>query len=247
MLYGPFSQNVRIVGHDPSYVLATKLSGYNWFLVKGYYIEDRNDEKKNEESIPYFYIEDWDVVSPVKRLGENIWESNFRGFDKDDLEKGDYLVNVDKNRVGLRWPDMFMESGCILAGVKKVNGDIRWYRYASFFDKEPTEEITVLEKTPQNYLSETFLHENNKFVLIGKYEEGTSAFICSEWTFYSLVRQYGDDRIENTYGNKKGYAFTRDEKGELRHSAFYFDAQDIENGDYFPNGDSPLGRQDGLE
>ena len=256
VLYGLFSREVCVEGHNPYYILGSDLLGYSWYLVKGHYVEDPS--KKGEpyyfmEGIPYFHVDEWDVVAPVKRLHEELWESNIKGFDLDDVQKGEYLANIDQRRVstGSDFIKMIQEKKIegIFASAQVEDGEIQWFQLDDYYSENRKGEITVRGNAPQKYLSETFLHDENVFILTGTYDEETSTFFATDWGFGVLRRKYTkDQKIDWNYGNFYGHhAFDRDENGQLLHSRYYFDSLDIENGDYFPNGDSLLGRQDGLE
>ena len=97
----------------------------------------------------------------------------------------------------------------------------KWYR---FKNGNELEEIIVIGNSPQKYLSEVFLNDHNYFVLFGN-ETEDQAYLCDDWGFLFLSRQYNEEIVKQN------------------HSSFYFDALDVANGDYYPNGDSPLGAE----
>ena len=147
VLYGLFSREVCVEGHNPYYILGSDLLGYSWYLVKGHYVEDPS--KKGEpyyfmEGIPYFHVDEWDVVAPVKRLHEELWESNIKGFDLDDVQKGEYLANIDQRRVstGSDFIKMIQEKKIegIFASAQVEDGEIQWFQlddyYTKFYEKE---------------------------------------------------------------------------------------------------------------
>lgn len=237
--FWPFWKEVAVAGHSPDFVLGSSLlRNDNLFLVKGYYIEGIN-WKYGRKDMPCLYVEEWEPVLPVKRKGESLWESNRNGYDLDDVQKGEYIANIDKTRVGFAGLDLFTYGSLkgTVARVEKKDGRLHWYRYIETqnddpvsiekFNDDPIEEIIVTGNSPQEYLSETFLHENNLFILYGELDE-LHVFHCIDWSFLGLNRQ----NAENDTNKEKVF-----------HSRYYFDLLDIENGDYYPNGDSPLGAE----
>ena len=220
---GPFGKEIQLTGYNPEFEMTGRLIGFNKFLLKGHYADELGRMYIGGKPYRYFFVEEWEIISPIKRLDETPGESLSDAIDIYDVEKGNYFNDVFKDRVGLGFADPILDGFVegIIATVRNENGSFKWYR---FKNGNELEEIIVKGNSPQKYLSEVFLNDHNYFVLFGN-ETEDQAYLCDDWGFLFLSRQYNEEIVKQN------------------HSSFYFDALDVANGDYYPNGDSPLGEE----
>lgn len=60
---------VKLVGNDPQDIFSDDiLYGENKFVLYGNYIDNQKDELLENEDYCTFYVKDWEILKPVKRL-----------------------------------------------------------------------------------------------------------------------------------------------------------------------------------
>ena len=60
---------VKLIGNDPQDIFSDDiLYGENKFVLYGNYVENQKDELLENEDYCTFYVKDWEILKPVKRL-----------------------------------------------------------------------------------------------------------------------------------------------------------------------------------
>ena len=60
---------VKLIGNDPQDIFSDDiLYGENKFVLYGNYVENQKDELLENEDYFTFYVKDWEILKPVKRL-----------------------------------------------------------------------------------------------------------------------------------------------------------------------------------
>lgn len=225
---------IRLLGKTPDDELSDIFlkPGRNKFFVKGSMDKEITEYYSNEK--PYFYVESWDIIAPVKRnyrieREEQRLIAPIKYLDEYDIEQGDYIPLQTFDIILERPVDYYLEQEGYYKIRSRIHNDqLEWF----LVEEDETEtQIAITGNSPENFFSGTIL--NNKY-----YERGKDVYT---WRDYFLAQGHleGNETGQQTLNIDKWWLsnhFTyKDSEGKkIGGSAHGFSAEDLEMGIYKP-------------